>query len=101
MARVTKYYFGLCTDIFWLSKVEKILKGSLGLIQSPSPSVKIQITGRIVCLRCNGKTLLGVDITQQCFALLPQVNFPTNNLNFHCDGIEPRLFIISELGGVI
>ena len=21
--------------------------------------------------------------TQQCFALLPQVNFPTNNLNFH------------------
>ena len=24
-----------------------------------------------------------VDITQQCFALLPQVNFPANNLNFH------------------
>ena len=24
-----------------------------------------------------------VDITQQCFALLPQGNFPTNNLNFH------------------
>ena len=24
-----------------------------------------------------------VDITQQCFALLPQVNFPTNNLNCH------------------
>ena len=24
-----------------------------------------------------------VDITQQCFALLLQVNFPTNNLNFH------------------
>ena len=23
------------------------------------------------------------DITQQCFALLPQVNFPANNLNFH------------------
>ena len=23
-----------------------------------------------------------VDITQQCFALLPQVNFPSNNLNF-------------------
>ena len=23
-----------------------------------------------------------VDITQQCFALLPQVNFPANNLNF-------------------
>ena len=24
-----------------------------------------------------------VDITQQCFALLPQVNFPAKNLNFH------------------
>ena len=24
-----------------------------------------------------------VDLTQQCFALLHQVNFPANNLNFH------------------
>ena len=24
-----------------------------------------------------------VDITQQYFALLPQVSFPTNNLDFH------------------
>jgi hypothetical protein len=24
-----------------------------------------------------------VDITQQCFASLPQENFPANNLNFH------------------
>ena len=39
-------------------KVEKILKGSLYLI--PSPSVKIQIMGGNVCLRCKGKTLLGV-----------------------------------------
>ena len=37
-------------------KVEKILKGSLDSI--PSPSVKIQIMGREVCLRCEGKTLL-------------------------------------------
>ena len=46
------------------------------------------------CLRCKSKTLLGVvskllkakkniDITQQCFALLPQVNYPANNLNFY------------------
>ena len=41
-------------------KVEKILKGSLNLIPSPSPSVKIQIIGGKVCLRCKGKTLLGV-----------------------------------------
>ena len=40
--------------------VEKILKGSLDLIPSPSPSVKIQIMGGKVCLRCKGKTLLGV-----------------------------------------
>jgi hypothetical protein len=49
--------------------------------------------GGKVCLRCKGKTLLGVinkllktkkfiDITQQCFALLPQVTFTSNNLNF-------------------
>ena len=39
-------------------KVEKILEDSLDLI--PSPSVKIQIMGGKVCLRCKGKTLLGV-----------------------------------------
>ena len=50
------------------SKVEKILKGSLYSI--PSPSVKIKITGGKVCLRSKGKKLLGVvkkkfaDITQ-------------------------------------
>ena len=43
-----------------ISKVKKILKGSLDLIPSPSPSVKIQIMGRKVCLRCKGKMLLGV-----------------------------------------
>ena len=41
-------------------KVEKILKGSLDSIQSPS--VKIQIISGKVCLRCKGKTLLGVFI---------------------------------------
>ena len=75
-------------------KVEKILKGSMDSISSPSFSVKIQIMGGKVCLRCKGKTLLGVvnkllktkkilDITQQCLALLPKVIFPVNNLNFH------------------
>ena len=34
-----------------------------------------------------------VYIPQQCFALLPQVNIPTNNLNFtEGDGIQFRLF---------
>jgi hypothetical protein len=40
------------------SKVEKILKDSLDSIQSPS--VKIQIIGGKVCLKCKGKTLQGV-----------------------------------------
>jgi len=39
-------------------KVEKILKGSLDSI--PSPSVKIQIMGGKVGLRCKDKTLLGI-----------------------------------------
>ena len=43
-----------------VSKVGKILKGSLDLIPSPSPSVKIQIMGEKVCLRYKGKTLLGI-----------------------------------------
>ena len=37
----------LSTYVF--SKVEKILKGSLDSIPSPSPSVKIQIMGGKVC----------------------------------------------------
>ena len=41
-------------------KVEKILKDSLDSILSPSPSVKIQIMGGKICLRCKGETLLGV-----------------------------------------
>ena len=44
---------------FWpIVKVEKILKDSLDLI--PSPSVKIQIMGGKVSLRCKGKILLGI-----------------------------------------
>ena len=90
--------------LLYLYKVEKILKGSLDLIPSPSPPVKIQIIGGKVCVRCEGKTLLGIvnkllktkclsTSPLQCFALLPEINFPTNNLNFHwrwrwCDPIK-------------
>ena len=62
-------------------KVEKILKGSLDSIPSPSLSVKIQIMGGKVCLRCKCKTLLGLVNKQHVF--LTQVKFPANNLNFH------------------
>ena len=64
-------------------KLEKILKGSLNSIPSHSPSVKIQIMGRKICLRCKGKTLLCVDNAQQCFSFTPQANFTAHILNFH------------------
>ena len=50
----------LVSDEKILHKVEKILKGSLDWIPSPSSSVKIQIMSGKVCLRCEGKTLLGI-----------------------------------------
>ena len=70
-------------------KVEKILKGSLNSIISPSPSVKTEIMGGKICLRCKGETLLGigtkkfVNNTQRCFAFMSQANLPNHNLNFH------------------
>ena len=74
-----------------LCKVENIWKGNLDSIPSPSPSMLIQIMSGKICLRSIGKTLLSTNFWKQkvcwhhpaCFALLPQVNFPANNLNFH------------------
>ena len=68
------------------SKVKKILKGSLDLISSPSPSVKIQIMGRKVCLRHKGKPLMGIvnkififkSLLTTMFCLY---TFPAHNLN--------------------
>ena len=73
-----------------VDKVEKILKGSLDSILSLLPSVKIQIMGGKVCLRCKSKILMGVankllkktSLLTAMFSLLSQLNFPANNLNF-------------------
>jgi hypothetical protein len=46
--------------IIFTHKVEKILKDRLDSIPPPSPSEKIQIMGGKDCLRCQGKTLLGI-----------------------------------------
>ena len=59
-------------------KVEKILKGSLDSISSPSLSVKIQIMGGKVCLRCKGKTLLGV--VNKLFVFKSLLTTPSNVL---------------------
>jgi hypothetical protein len=40
------------------------------------------LAGKFACQQTFGNKKF-IDITQQCFALLPQVNFATNNLNFH------------------
>ena len=79
-------------EYIFSNKVEKILKGNPDLILSPSSLVKIQITGRKVCLRHKAKHCWAlstnfffqkfVDNTNQCFAFTPQANFPAHNLNF-------------------
>ena len=62
-----------------LLKLEKILKGSLDLISSPSPSVKI--IGGKVCLRCKGKTLLG--IVNKLFVFKSLLTTSSNVLPLH------------------
>ena len=59
-------------------KLEDVLKGSLDLIPSPSPSMKIQVIGGKVGFRCKGKTLLRIVnklLKTKSFALLTQVKF--------------------------
>jgi hypothetical protein len=51
-------YSGLLKLSFPFYKVKQILEDSLDSI--PSPSVKIQIMGGNVGLRCKGKTLMGI-----------------------------------------
>ena len=64
------------------SKVEDILKGSLDLISSHSPSVKLQIMGGKVGFGCKAKNIAGrcqqifcnqklLDNIQLCFAFTP------------------------------
>ena len=70
------------SDIPAVFKVENILKCSLDSITSPS--AKIQIMCGKVCLRWTlFENKKFVEKIHQYFALLPQVNFLANNLNFH------------------
>ena len=86
-------------SVMFLFKV----KGCLDLIPSPSPSVKIQIMGGKVCLRCKGKTLLGgvdkllrtktlLTLTNNVLSYYLKLTFPPIIWIFtEGDGIEPRL----------
>ena len=62
-------------------KVEKILKGSLDSIPSPSTSVKIQNMGGKVCLRCKGKKLLG--FVNKLLKTKSLLTSPSNVLPYH------------------
>ena len=65
-------------------EVETIFKGSLDSISSPSSSVNIQIMGGKSLFKCKRQNIANnllkkkkfFDITQQRFALLPQVDIP-------------------------
>ena len=62
-------------------KVEELLKGSLNSILSPSPSVKIQIMGGQVCLRCKVKTLMGIG--QQTLKTKSLLTSPINAIPYY------------------
>ena len=81
---LVKYLFiNITNAIFkhFFVKVGKILKGSLDLIPSPSLSVKIQIRGGKVCLRCKGETLLG--IVNKLFVFKSLLTSPSNVLPYY------------------
>ena len=69
-------YVGMC-----ICKVGNILKGSLDSIPSPSSSVKIQIMGGKVHLRCKSKTLLG--IVNKPFVFKSLLTSPSNVLPYY------------------
>ena len=70
-------------NCYWCHEVENFWK--VAWIQSHHLQWKFKLwAGKFA--ECCQQTLENkkfVDITQQCFALLLQVNFPANNLNFH------------------
>ena len=75
----------VCMVNLAFKKVENILQG----MSIEFDSIALIFSKNSNFLRCKGKTLLAVknkkfvDISHQCFVLLPQVNFPADNLNFH------------------
>ena len=66
------------------AKVEEILKGSMDSIPSPSLSLKIQIMGGKVCLRCKGKHCwaLSTNIWKQKKVASPSNVLPYQSLYF-------------------
>ena len=79
----------------YFDKVEKILKGSLVSIPSPSPLVKIQTMGGKVYLRCKGKTLPGV--VNKLLKTKSLLTSPTNVLPYYLKHtFPPIIWIFTE-----
>ena len=72
-----------------IHKVEKIFKNILDSIPSPSPSKKIQIMGGKVCLRCKGKTLLG--IVNKLLNIKSLSTSPSNDLPYYLNQNFPPI----------
>ena len=79
-----------------IGKVENILKGSLDSISSPSHSVKIQIMGGKVCLRCKGKIMLG--IVNKLFVFKSLLAMTSNVLPLHLKKTFPTIIWIFAEG---
>ena len=96
MQNVTYYRHIHVLSPHTIDKVERTLKGSLILILSPS--VKIQIIGGKVSLRCKGKTLLG-DINK-LFVFKSLLTMPSNVLPLHLNQtFPPVIWIFTEAEG--
>ena len=70
-------------------KVEKILKGNLNSIPSPSSLMKIQIIIGKICLRGKGKTLLG-DVNK-LFVFKSLLTMPNNVLPLYLKQFFPLI----------
>ena len=77
-----------CKGVKYLINVEKIKGDSSNLI--PSPSEKIQIMGGKVCLRCIGKTWLG--IVNKLLKTKSLLTLPSNVLPLHLKQTFPPIF---------
>ena len=80
-------YSSACWKIFWVypnffdfTNIFVSSKSKKDLIASPSPSVKIQNMGGIVCLRCKGKTFL---VVKKLFIFKSLLTTPSNVLTSH------------------
>ena len=84
---------------FWLINCKvKRKEDSLDSIPSPSTSVKIQIMGGKLCLRCWGKTLLGIVNKVSAFKSL--LITPSNVLLLHPkQTFTPMIWIFTEVEG--